>query len=226
MKSGAGNQGVILNTMYCLDGSDEYINISANERVDEAYESNFAGMNPREIFWIQNVHGGGDTGGGTVISTTDDGDGDGYTDTVTLDAGLFDTANIDITKDWLAWREPGAPAVSGYLRTTDKEGLAAVRPYGDGSGNVARAPQGSQAMSRIIDIATGGQIIVEDDMIPDNLSGVEWEVRRPAVIDGSRTSTDPDVIYISYGTGCIDHLPANESASRRFRITKNTIFRK
>jgi len=227
----ASSQAVILGGIWALDINDEVIGLTANHRLDEAYDPDFATCFIEEAFWIQNVHGGGDPGAGTTISTTDDGDGDGYTNTVTLDSGLFDTANIDITKDFLAWQEPGAPASSGYLRTTDRPGQPSPRSLSSATSanTTARPYQGAQAMSRIIDISTPGQIVVEDDMIPDNLSGAQWEIRRPILMNTTRSSTDPDAMTYDHGTGFFSHQPANEpptGSARRFRITRKSIFRK
>lgn len=222
----SGNIAVHLAAMWAVDTSGNIVGLSPSQFVDEAFDADFAGVSYVQGHWIQNVYGGGDPGGGTLISTTDDGDGDGVTDRVTLDAGQFDVLNIDITQDYLAWKEPGSPAVPGYLRA----GVAGnkVSPAPSVS-NATVADQTAFAMSRIIDISTPGQIIVEDDMIPDNLSGVQWEVRRPAGFSSSRNSTSGDSIFFDPSTGALSHQPANEpptGTGRRFRITKKAVHRK
>lgn len=227
--SASAINAIKLTSIYALDSSgNPTIGLGADNRVDDALDDDFSAVALQEVFWIQNVHGGGDPGAGTVISTSDDGDGDGFTDRVTLDSGLFDTANIDITQDFLAWKEPGDISV-GYRRPTVLgDSVTGPRALSEVTNpeTVARAFQSDQTMSRIIDISTPGQIIVEDDIIPDNLSGVEWEVRRPAPLDTSRTVTDTDTVYYDFRTGFLDHHEANESASRRFRVTRKVVFRK
>ena len=173
------------------------------------------------VAWIQDRVGDAGKGG---VNTVDDGDADGFTNTVTIASGSFDTGDIDITKDKLAWDEPNNPSPTGYLRDPALGFGDERSSVGGGEANTA-AP----AESRIVSV-TATTITVEDDIIPDNLSGADWEVRRPAPASASpgggvAEGSNPDGFGYCRYTGYLSQQPTNESTGRRFRITRKAIAR-
>jgi hypothetical protein len=94
-----------------------------------------------------------------------------------------------------------------------------------------------QAMSKIVSVAAGS-ITVRDKIIPASMAGQNWEVRRPFYrtngnYDGRANggpcnvaqATNPNAVGLCYYEGYFNHQEANETAGRKFRITRKTVFR-
>lgn len=196
----------------CFNAADEMIGHDyVNDAVDEALDADFAGVWIFGAAWIQDRVGLGGKGG---ISTIDDGDVDGYTDTVSIDSGVFDTGSISTVTDRLAWKEPGAPG-QGFIRMRPQQ-LGGVGGFGFPFANNA------QAEARIISV-TSSTIVVDRKIIPDNLSAADWEVRRPAPLTGGFARTiGGDFAYDTH-QGLLQF--ADDDIGREFRITKKVVFR-
>jgi hypothetical protein len=232
--SASGNTQGRIYWMEALDPAGNRIGMDANMRVDEAdTDPEFAGVFIDEAVWIQDEPGGG--GGATTISTG--ADPSGFVDTVTPDAGSFDVANIDITTDYLAWEEPNNPG-PGFLRDPgNTPGSDLIRAKFGSTNDIDDRPS-RQAMSKIT-AAAAGSITVRDQIIPENLAGVQWEVRRPfynsSAVDYSgrpnqgpcnvAQATNPNAMGYDPMQGYFNHQEANETAGRRFRVTRKGVYR-
>jgi hypothetical protein len=195
------------------DGS--VIGLNDNHAVDEVVDPNFAGADIEQAFWLQDRVGDGDPAKGGISTAA----GTGYTDTVTLNSGAFDVDNIDETRDFFAWKEPGSPDVPGMLRGDGYGDLDAARTTGGAAG--------AQAMSRIKSV-TADTIVVEDAIIPLGLTNAAWEVRRTAALSrlhGGDSNTNLDALGCCPFTGYFSHRAVNEDASRRFRVTRKVVMR-
>jgi hypothetical protein len=204
--AGITNRNTVFGSLVAFDDAGNVLGMTADHALDvnQFNDTEFQAAIIDEAFWIQDEPGGG--GGATTISTA----GGPDTDTVTVDAGSFDVANIDITQDYLVWDE-GNPKGSGFLRAGETDG---------GVPNSSR-----QAMARIIAKAAG-TLQVDKATIPGGLTNVAWEVRRPATV----TTTNPEnALPDQFGydpvTGYFSHCEANLTAGRKFRVTRYGVVR-
>lgn len=190
--------------VWASDSSGRPLGLTANHRTDEAHDVDHGASWITAIDFIQTRTGLSGQGG---INTVDDGDGDGRTNTVSIAAGSFNTGVISTVTDFLAWREsPGYG--NGYLR----------RPRGE-AGRAMPWSSGAQARSRIVSV-TSSTIVVADDIIPDNLSAVDFEIRRPAT---GTVLTAGSMPLICAQTGYMQFHPSD--AGREFRIARKGIVR-
>lgn len=218
--------------MEALDPSGNRIGMTANMRVDEAdTDPEFAGVLIDEAHWIQDEPNQAPNNP-TTVSTA--GTPSNFTNFVTVDAGTFNTAKIDITTDYLAWEEPGNTA-AGFLRDAGNRDSDLVRGK-MGVVNDVHDRTSKQAMSKITAV-TATTITVRDSIIPDNLAAAAWEVRRP-IYDGTDYSGRPSVGlnavaqatnlngmgYCPY-EGYFNHNEDNETNARKFRVTRKTVFK-
>ena len=150
--------------MACFDVSDNAIGIDSALRRPESNNPNFIGGEVRSLSFIQDRVG---LSGKTGINSTPDAFADGFTDTVVINTGTFDTGNINTSTDYLAYRHP----VTSTFRRND---TGQVGTYHGGA--VSESTQ-----VRITSVSTS-TITVAKRNIPDSLSNVDWEVRRPALI--------------------------------------------
>lgn len=205
-----GNNGTTNTTVgsfgsvYATDGADIPIGLTSAFRTDEAHDVNHGASWIHNVDFIQTRTGVEGQGG---INTVDDGDADGRTNTVTIASGSFETGDISTVTDYLAWKE--SPGVgNGYIR----------RPRGE-PGRAMPWTSGYQARSRIIS-ANATTIVVADDIIPDGLSAVDFEIRRPATGTVLSAGSMP---WQDYQTGYFQFHSAD--LGREFRITRKAIIR-
>lgn len=194
----------IFGSVYATDGADIPIGLTSASRVDEAHDSDFGLSEITAVDFIQTRTGLSGQGG---VNTVDDGDADGRTNIVTIASGTFDTGVISTVTDYLAWKESTGVG-SGYIR----------RRYG-ASGAPGPWTTGRQARSRIIAV-TSTQITVADDIIPDSLAAVDFEIRRPAtgtvLSAGSLPWQDAQTGYFQFD---------NADIGREFRVTRKGVIR-
>lgn len=190
--------------VWATDSAGNPIGLTANHRIDEAHDNDLGFCDITAIDWIQTRTG---LSGQGTISTVDDGDADGRTNIVTIDSGTFNTGVISTVTDYLAWQE--SPGVgNGYVR----------RRYGV-PGLPGPWTTGRQARSRIIAVTTS-QITVADDIIPDSLSGADFEIRRPATGTSLAPGTMP---WWDRQTGYMAFDPAD--LGREYRVTRKAVLR-
>lgn len=200
--AGVTNQTDAMMAIYAYDDAGNIIGMTSDHSLDTNQENDpeFTGCIIDEAFWIQDKPGNAPNNPTTVSTAA----GPNPVDTVTVDLNMFNTANIDITRDYLAWDE-GNPKGSGFLKAGDPGGAP----------NAAR-----QAMARIISF-TATTITVDKAVIPAGLASVNWEVRRPASITSEMPSNaSPDTLAYDPITGYFKHCEANLTAGREFRVTR------
>lgn len=150
--------------VFASDSSWNPIGLTVDHRTDEAHDVDHGASWLYNIDFVQTRTGLSGQGG---VNTVDDGDADGRTNTITIASGSFNTGVISTVTDFLAWKE--APGYgNGFMR----------KPHGE-AGRAMPWSNGSQARSKIVS-ATSTTIVVADDIVPDNLSAVDFEIRRPA----------------------------------------------
>jgi hypothetical protein len=205
--SGAGNNfgTPSFGGVWAEDASSNPIGFTSNHRTDEAHDVDHGGSWIREVDFIQTRTGLSGQGG---INTVDDGDGNGYTDTVTIAAGSFDTGVISTVTDLLAWKEsPGSG--NGFVRSGPAAAASRGMPWS----------LGHQARSRIIAVSPT-TIQVASPIIPDNLAAVDFEIRRPGTtasfVAGCSPRYDIQSGYVQFH---------NADFGREFRITRKVIIR-
>jgi hypothetical protein len=190
--------------VYATDSADIPFGLTSAFRTDEAHDTDHGASRIFAVDFIQTRTG---LSGQGTISTVDDGDADGRTNTVAIDSGSFDTGVISTVTDYLAWRETPSMG-NGYIRTP--RGVA---------GRAMPWALGYQARSRIIS-ASASTIVVADDIIPDSLSGVNFEIRRPATGTVLSAGSMP---HHDYQTGYLQFHSSD--VGREFRITRKSIVR-
>jgi hypothetical protein len=231
--SGIGNSQNRLFWMEALDPAGNRIGVDSNHRVDEAdTDPEFAGVFVDEVHWIQDEPGQAPNNPTTISTGADP---SGFVDTVTVDAGTFNTAQIDVVTDYLAWEEPGNVG-PGYLRQSANT-PGSDTPRGKmGLTNDIDDRASKQAMSKIIAVAAGS-IQVRDKIIPANMAGQNWEVRRP-IFNGNdyngrpnqgplpvQQATNPNGFAYDEENGYFFQQEANETAGRRFRVTRKGVIK-
>ena len=192
--------------IWASDAAGQPVGFDDNNRFSMALDPDLAGYRVEDADWIQDRTG---IAGKTGVNTVDDGDGDGFTDTVTINSGTFDTGVISDLTDFLAWHEPGAPPDEFYRVGAERSG-----PW--------QSP-GARSSGRIKTVSPT-QIVLTSRIIPDNLANADWEVRRPATI-GSPFPTGPGVISTDGSMGYIQYHPADVALAREVRFGRILITR-
>lgn len=189
----------IFGSIACFDASGNALGVNTDLRLPEAADPNFLASQVLECAFIQDKVGNGGKGG---INTVPDAYADGYTDTVTIASGTFDTGAINPLTDLLAYRHP---TTGKFLRS---EGATAGEP----------GARGEQTAVRIVS-ATSSTIVVAARSIPDTLSAADWEVRRPAPVtdqfpDAGEVANDPASGYLMFHDSDI---------GREFKIPRRSV---
>jgi hypothetical protein len=199
-----------LGSIQGIDSSGNFVGMDyANQFVDEAQDADFGGAWIWGAAFIQDRTG---LSGKTGINTVDDGDGDGFTDTVTIASGTFNTGVISTVTDRLAWKEPGAPG-NGFVRMRLQGATGLGFPM---AANYA-------AEARIISVNTT-TIVVDRKIIPDNLANADWEVRRPSPLpSGNPPHSAGGAVWYDTITGHIQF--GDPDIGKEYRITKKVVFR-
>jgi hypothetical protein len=177
------------------------LGIPGDMRLDEHVDARWMATAINHAVWIQDRVGGGKGG----ISSGPDSFADGWTDTITLDSGSFNTGAISTATDRLAWRHPTTAGF--YLPGADK---LLGSPVAAGSTEV-------RIVSR-----TSNTIVVDGRVIPDNLSGVDWEVRRPVVVTPLHPASGE--LSVDSATGYLQCH--DDDVGREFRIVHRTAVRR
>lgn len=185
-------------------GDDGYaVGIPSESAFPEANDVNIISTPVRQFVFIQDRVGLSGKGG---INTVPDGFADGFTDTVTIASGTFNTGAISPTTDFLAYRHP----TTGTFLRNDTGQVAKGHP----------ASLGEQTQVKILSV-TSSQIVVAKRNIPDNLSAADWEVRRPGIDDGDHAGAAGHFTGPFAGAGYMKFHAAD--AGREFRLVQRTV---
>lgn len=196
-----GSNEFIFGSMAAFNSADEALVVNADLRLPEASDPNLLYTGILEASLLQDKVGDAGKGG---INSAPHALADGYTDTVTIASGVFDTADINITTDFLAYRHP---STGKFLRPEGSTGHPGAL--------------GEQTAVRILSV-TSSTIVVAKRNIPDNLSGVDWEVRRPL----TPTATFPTAGQIGFCpvAGYLQFHP--DDNGKLFKITRRSVVRR
>lgn len=185
-------------------GDDGFaIGLPSEAAFPEANDPNIVSTPVRQLHFIQDRVGIGGKGG---INTTPDAFADGFTDTVTIASGTFNTGVINTATDFLAYRHP----VTGTFLRNDTGQVSPGHP----------GAQFEQTMVKIVSRTTT-QIVVSKRNIPSNLSAADWEVRRPGIDDGDHASAAGHFVGPFGGAGYLKFHAAD--SGREFRLVQRTV---
>lgn len=185
------------------DTAGGFVGITRDNAVDSATDVDFGAVLVTSADFIQDREG---LGGKGALSTVDDGDGDGFTNIVTIDSGTFDTGAISTTTDFLSWDVSGT---DDFTRRSDASSPGPVQ-----------AP-GSRAIAKIL-AATSSQITLATHSVPDDLTSVAWEVVRPATITHLAWPAVGEVLVCAQ-SGHLMYNPAD--FGREVRLSRVTTIR-
>jgi hypothetical protein len=199
-----GNVGSVLSKLsyFSAFGDDGYaIGVDPANRFPEAGDPNVLSTPIKQLYFIQDRIGISGKGG---INTVPDAFADGFTDTVTIASGTFDTGVISAATDYLAYRNP---TTGTFLKNSP--------------GNLGNsASLGEQTQVKILSVI-GSTIVVSKRNIPDNLSAADWEVRRPYVNRGDWPYNPGDVVDPFGGGGYMQFHDSD--AGREFRLVQRCV---